>query len=250
MEDKPTDNGRLPLAPILLSIYLIGTFLWRAFAAAHEFPSPTLRNLTIGLDLACLVALIGLWIKASRDEESPVGPGLHVLFLIGVLAGLGMFGIRLSGSTESWWTGHIKYELSPSADRPPSREVPVAKPANTVANDTNTEANTSEPAEPDSPSAAYKAFYAASVNKDIKTLKTLISKEVYADLYRKYDQKKADKLVEEDLTKTVEGPQWPSDDTRNEKITGNTTTVECLTENGKWFTVKFVKEDGKWKLTE
>ena len=101
---------------------------------------------------------------------------------------------------------------------------------------------------PGSPSAAYKAYYAAIENKDIKTLKTLISKDMFSYMYLTHDRKEADELVDKVLRQFVERLPAPSDDTRNENITGETATVECLTLKGNWYTQKFVKEDGKWKL--
>ena len=246
LKDEAADSNRTGWLPAVLGIYLIATFLWRAFVPAHEFPSTEMRNLTIGLDLLCLVSLIGLQIQNSR-KQPPVTVGLHILFWFALFAGLGMFAIRLNGN-ESWWTGHIKYGLLPRSPGEPGYEILSTKPANIVANNTKTVSNTAEPAAPESPRAVYKAFYAAYKNKDIKTLKTLISKDMFADTYRKFDRKKADELVDQALTEQVEQPPGPSDDTRNEKITGNTATVECLSPKGDWFTQNFVKEDGKWKL--
>ncbi len=243
LEDKPAATNRWLF--LLLAIILIGTFLWRALATAHEFPSTGLRNMTIGLDILCLVGLIGLWIQISRKRPA-VGLELHVLFWIALLAGLGLFAIRLNG-TKSWWTGHLKYELSPRSD---VHVNPVIPAANTVANDTKTGSNTSAPAEPDSPSVVYKAFYAAAINKDIETMKTLISKGLFGTLDFA-DKKQADERNIQLLSKVLEQPQplGPSDDTRNEKITGETATVECLNPKGNWYTRKFVKENGKWKIT-
>jgi hypothetical protein len=95
-----------------LSIYLIATFIWRAVTTAHEFPSPNLRNLTIGLDLLCVIGLIFGGIQIFKDHESDWFRG-KVLFWMALIAGLGLFLIRLKGGTASWWTGHLNYELSP-----------------------------------------------------------------------------------------------------------------------------------------
>lgn len=94
-----------------LSIYLVASFIWRAVTTAHEFPSTNLRNLTIGLDLLCLIGLIFGGIQIFRDHKSDWFGG-KVLFWIALFAGLGLFLIRLNG-TASWWTGHLNYELSP-----------------------------------------------------------------------------------------------------------------------------------------
>jgi hypothetical protein len=96
----------------VFSIYLIAAFLYRALTAAHEFPSPTLRNMTIGLDLLCLIGLIGTGIQFFKNSEPGESIAWKVLFWIALVAGLGLFAIRLNG-TESWWTGHLRYYLLP-----------------------------------------------------------------------------------------------------------------------------------------
>ena len=75
-------------------------------------PSPNLRNLTIGLDLLCVIGLIFGGIQIFKDHESDWFRG-KVLFWMALIAGLGLFLIRLKGGTASWWTGHLNYELSP-----------------------------------------------------------------------------------------------------------------------------------------
>lgn len=97
---------------IALSIYLIVTFLWRLLTAAHEFPSPALRNLTIGLDLLCVIGLIGAGIQLYKNSIPGHSTGSKILFWIALLAGVGLFAIRLHGN-ESWWTGHLNYNLLP-----------------------------------------------------------------------------------------------------------------------------------------
>ncbi len=231
---------------VFLTITLTGTFLWRAIGVADEIPSPGYRALTIGLDLLCLVSLIGLRIHASR-QVPPLTFGLNILFWFALLAGLGLFAIRLS-SPRSWETGHLKYiwDLSPRSDVRVSPVIPAAK---TAANDTKTGLNTVESVAPDSPSAVSKAYYAAIKNKDIQTMKTLLSKDTFSSIYANmHDKKAADEAIDKALRMDVERPLAPSDDTRNEKITGNTATVECLSSKGDWYTQNFVNEDGKWKL--
>ena len=79
-------------------------------------------------------------------------------------------------------------------------------------------------------------------------MKTMISKGPFRMLDFS-DKKKADERDEQTLKRVLEQPMGPSDDTRNETISGDTATVECLNKKGKWYIRKFVKEDGKWKLT-
>ncbi len=240
LKDETQDNSRWVL--VVLAVVLIGSFLWRAIVPAHEVPETATRNLTIGLDLLCLVSLIGLYIQIHR-KRSPTAGWFHMLFGIALLAGLGLFAIRLGGN-ESRLTGHIKYELIPRSDGHENQVVDIhGKP---VIPATNAPAHDTTPAEPGSPSAAYKVFFTAYNNKDIATLKTLIAKD--AGIYGTFDGKKADEMVDERLRKMVENKVRPSDATRNEKITGETATVECVSPKGNWYTVEFVKEGGQWKL--
>lgn len=55
--------------------------------------------------------------------------------------------------------------------------------------------------------------------------------------------------VDEGLKEMFETPQGPSDETRNEKITGNTATIEYRDPKGAWKIMDFIKEDGVWKMT-
>lgn len=118
---------------------------------------------------------------------------------------------------------------------------------NTTANETKSETNTTAASSASTPTAAYKAAYAARKNKDIKALKQLFSK----DMFEFFEILGGDKpnAVDEGIKELVETPQGPSDDTRNEKITGDTATVEYIDQKGEWKTMDFVKEDGSWKLT-
>ena len=87
--------------PWLLSGLLIGNFLWRRLTAAHEYPGRSAQILEMAIDAACLIGLIGVRAKL------PVW-----LFWIALIAGIGLFAIRLH-SDASWWTGHWSYSLSP-----------------------------------------------------------------------------------------------------------------------------------------
>lgn len=107
----------------------------------------------------------------------------------------------------------------------------------------------SAPISADSPTAAYKAAYAARKNKDIPALKKLMSKEIlqfFEDIGALGDKKMT---VDELLKELAEKPQAASDDVRNEKINGDKATIEYLDEDNKWQPMEFVREDGMWKLT-
>jgi cytoskeletal protein RodZ len=115
---------------------------------------------------------------------------------------------------------------------------------NTSANNAKTETNSTSA---DSPTAAYKAYYAARKNKDIQALKQLISKEMF-EFFEILGEGKPNAL-EEGLKEMAEQPLGPSDETRNEKIKGDTATLEYRNPKGEWETGDLVKENGKWKLT-
>ena len=55
--------------------------------------------------------------------------------------------------------------------------------------------------------------------------------------------------VDDGLKEMCESPQGASDDSRNEKITGDKATLEYLDKSGAWKTMDLVKENGGWKLT-
>src|SRR6476646_9860546 len=97
----------------VLAGYLICLFLYRVFVPAHEYDSPTVVYMTMGLDLLAIVALIGLRMKVSRDVTTPQEAVMvNTLFVVALLAGLGLLVIRMCGDA-SWWTGHVQYELLP-----------------------------------------------------------------------------------------------------------------------------------------
>jgi uncharacterized protein YndB with AHSA1/START domain len=98
----------------VISLYLIATFLWRAFTTANEYPSRTLQVMTMALDLIGLIALIGLKVEIGKKIPSNEAKWMagEVLFWIALIAGLGLFAIRLNGDA-SWWTGHLTYDIGP-----------------------------------------------------------------------------------------------------------------------------------------
>jgi len=185
--------------------------------------------------------LIGLWVQASRAEPSQADSWLHILCCVGVLAGLGLLAIRFNGRNESWWTGHLNYELGPRSDRKPESKNPfnpnnAKSEANANATAPASPAPVGTPAQPGSPGEAYQAFFAARKNRDVKTMKTLIS----------HANGSTDSL----LILLLQRPMPPSDDVRNEKVTGKTATADVLNSESKWVPQKFVKEDGAWKLKD
>ena len=100
---------------------------------------------------------------------------------------------------------------------------------------------------PDTPIETFKTYTKAIKQKDITTMKLLLS-----DATMKMNETEAqargipvDEVVKNETLfnenqKTV---KW-----RNEKITGETATLEVENAFGSWETVPFVKEGGVWKI--
>ncbi|HEV2801000.1 MAG TPA: hypothetical protein VGW12_10915 [Pyrinomonadaceae bacterium] len=97
------------------------------------------------------------------------------------------------------------------------------------------------------PTEAYKTAYAARQKKDVEGLKRVLSKDII-DFFQTIAEAENKKL-EDALKELAEKPQATTDETRNEKIEGDTATLEYLDEKGKWKTMDFVKEGNDWKLT-
>jgi len=96
-----TGKPKTPIVFYLLSVLLIGNFLYRMLVTAHEYPVRTSQMLQIGVDLLMVAGLVGI----RKTGPMP-------LFWIALIAGIGLFAIRLH-SDASWWTGHWSYALSP-----------------------------------------------------------------------------------------------------------------------------------------
>ena len=101
-----------------------------------------------------------------------------------------------------------------------------------------------------SPTATFKAFYEAQKNKDVPGIKKTLSKNSLAMFEKaaKEQHKTVDEMLKEGLDEpTFKSPNMP--ETRNEKIDGDTATLEVQdADSKKWEKMYFVKEDGDWKL--
>jgi flagellar hook-associated protein FlgK len=126
---------------------------------------------------------------------------------------------------------------------------PVVNAANTsiantaIANTANTPVSGISLA---TPTEAYKTAYAVRQKGDIEGLKKVMSKEVIAFMT---DMGKANnKTLDDMLKETVKDPQNPSDEVRNEKITGDRATLEYLKKDGTWKVMDFEKDGNDWKM--
>ena len=97
------------------------------------------------------------------------------------------------------------------------------------------------------PTDTYRTGYYARKNKDIATLKRVMSKDALAflsDMAELDNKKTLDDLLKE----LTEKPQAATPETRNLKITGNRATLEYLDEEGKWTTMDFAKDGNDWRM--
>jgi hypothetical protein len=98
MSDQPS-KAASPIVCYGLTVYLIGSFLWRVLIPAHEYAGTSTVYLGIAVDVLAIVGLIAIRAGIAK-----------ALFWIALVAGIGLLAIRLT-STASWWTGHLMYSL-------------------------------------------------------------------------------------------------------------------------------------------
>jgi hypothetical protein len=96
------------------------------------------------------------------------------------------------------------------------------------------------------PTATYKTAYAARQKKDLAALKRVMTKDLLKFMSILVGP---EKTVDDALLQMTETPQAATNESRNEKINGDTATLEYPDELGKWKTLDFVKENGEWKIT-
>jgi len=101
----PLSSNRNGVVFLVISVLLIGTFLYRTLVPAHEYAMRSDQLLTMGTDLLLIVGLVGVKGRAQMT-------GGTILFWIALIAGIGLFAIRLLGD-DQWWTGHLVYYLEP-----------------------------------------------------------------------------------------------------------------------------------------
>jgi hypothetical protein len=97
-----------------------------------------------------------------------------------------------------------------------------------------------------SPSETLKTFLEASRKKDVQTVKTTLSKttlEMAEKSAREHNTTVDALLKKDDVQISDEIPEI-----RNEKIEGDTATVEIKDAANGYETLPFVKEDGNWKI--
>lgn len=102
------------------------------------------------------------------------------------------------------------------------------------------------------PTAAFKAYYEAIKEKDTDDLKHLFSKATMSmmEAQAKQTNKQLDDVLKEGLEEASKEVPETLPETRNEKIDGETATLEVKDDKkDKWETLHFVREDGDWKIS-
>ena len=97
-----------------------------------------------------------------------------------------------------------------------------------------------------SPTATAKAFYDAAKARDAGAIKATMSKGSL-EMMEKFAAMQ-NKSLDDALKEPSSSPPPANFESRNEKITGDTATLEVKDEKGNWESIPFVKEDGAWKI--
>ncbi len=174
-----------------------------------------------------------------------MGKNLRIMTILSIMAALFATACQKESNTGNGQTN--KPEANRTADNSDRSN------SNTAVNQAPSESNTATPGDAKqefslaTPTDAYKTAYEARKNKDVKTLKRVFSKDMLEFFGLLAEDEKSS--VDAELMKLAEKPQNPSNQSRNEKITGNTATLEYLDEKGAWKMMDFIKESDGWKLT-
>lgn len=100
---------------------------------------------------------------------------------------------------------------------------------------------------PDSPIQTFKTYTKAIKAKDTTTMKLLLSKATI-DMHQLEAQAQGVTVDEIVKRETLFTETQKTVKLRNEKIEGDTATLEVENSFGSWETVPFIKEDGEWKI--
>lgn len=97
------------------------------------------------------------------------------------------------------------------------------------------------------PTDTLKAYYDAAKRKDIEAVKKFLSRDTrqLMEDIAKGQGKTLDQMFKEGADRDA---QMPTPEFTNEKINGDTATVDINTPGRPMVTMQMVKEDGEWKL--
>jgi hypothetical protein len=100
---------------------------------------------------------------------------------------------------------------------------------------------------PSTPTATWKAFYAAAQKRDGAAMRKLMSKKLLDTIQKIAKSQPLDDFISTDTAGQV-GERLTAE-TRNEIIDGNHATIEVKqASSDSWRKIPLVKEDGSWKL--
>lgn len=99
----------------VLALYLILQLLWRLVIPAHEWASLSAVWMTVAFDVIMIVGLFVLeaQVSSALPPEQPVWVPGKILFVMALVAGLGLLALRFFHGPNGWWTGHLIYMLGP-----------------------------------------------------------------------------------------------------------------------------------------
>ena len=108
-------------------------------------------------------------------------------------------------------------------------------------------ASCSRDAKPATPYETFATYTKAINKKDTTTMKLLLSSE---SMKMHEQEAKAQNVTVDEIVKreTLFREGQRKLEFRNEKIDGDTATLEVKTSDDRWETVPFVREDGVWKI--
>jgi hypothetical protein len=105
--EAPQGNSSRTLF-LLMALYLILMFLWRAIVPGGGWPLPPWHYISMGIDVVLVGCLIAL--RSRQSDAEPRSQASTTLFWLGVTAGIGSLLIRFTGEG-AWWTGHLFNEF-------------------------------------------------------------------------------------------------------------------------------------------
>lgn len=102
---------------------------------------------------------------------------------------------------------------------------------------------------PDTPVEAFKSYINAIKKKDTTTMKNRLSSE---SIKMHEQEAQAQNLTLDDIVRreTLFSEGQKVVEFRNEKVEGDTATLEVKDSFGSWTTLPFVREDGEWKINK
>jgi hypothetical protein len=159
-----------------------------------------------------------------------------------LLAVAALAAVLFAGCWSAEETKNANENTEPTAGRTNENDQPRPE-----AGDESAETKTEAPKGPLSPTETLLEFDRAVYARDAERLKKVISKSTYE--YFESEAKKQGMTFKQLVERPSEMPTVETPATRNEKISGNTATVEAQNRvTGSYDTYPLVREDGVWKV--